>query len=332
MIERLTLDRHTVKPRVLVTRRLPSSAVDLLEEHVEVDMHAGDAALGAEELRARIADKAGLVVLLSDRVDADTINAAPRLKVIANVAVGFDNVDVACARSKGIVVTNTPDVLTDATADLTWALILAVTRRIGEGERIVRRGAWRGWSFEFMLGASLAGKQLGIVGPGRIGRAVGARAAAFGMTVAYASRCPTEWAGATQMSLDRLLATSDVVSLHVPLTEQTRRLIDQRALARMKRTAYLINTTRGTVVDEAALVWALRERLIAGAGLDVFEREPEVHEGLLELENVVLTPHLGSATRETRLAMAELAARNVIAVLGGAPPLTPVLSSRSSSE
>jgi len=223
------------------------------------------------------------------------------------------------------VVTNTPDVLTDAVADLTWALILAVTRRIGEGERIVRAGAWRGWSFEFMLGSSLAGKQLGIVGPGRIGRAVGARAAAFGMSVAYASRRTGDWQGAEPMSLDRLLATSDVLSLHVPLRSETRHLIDQRAFARMKRTAYLVNTTRGAVVDEAALVWALGERLIAGAALDVFEREPEVHPGLLELENVVLTPHLGSATRETRLAMAELAARNVIAVLGGQPPLTPVV-------
>ncbi len=313
-----------MKPRILVTRRLPSSAVELLEEHFEVDMYVGDTALPPAELRDRIADKAGVVVLLSDRLDAATIDAGPQLRIIANVAVGFDNVDVEHARARGIVVTNTPDVLTDATADLTWALILAVTRRIGEGERIVRRGAWRGWSFEFMLGSSLGGKQLGIIGPGRIGRAVGSRASAFGLRIAYASRCPTEWTGAEPMSLDRLLATSDIVSLHVPLTEATRKLIDQRALARMKRTAYLINTTRGAVVDEAALVWALRERLIAGAGLDVFEREPEVHPGLLEFENVVLTPHLGSATRETRMAMAELAARNVIAVLGGGPPLTPV--------
>ena len=291
-------------------------------------MHLGDTGLTREELCSRLADKQALVVLLSDRVDAEVIQAAPELKVIANVAVGYDNIDVAYARSRGILVTNTPDVLTDAVADLTWALILAVTRRIGEGERIVRRGAWRGWSFEFMLGSSLAGKQLGIIGPGRIGRAVGARAGAFGMSLAYASRCPTEWAGAESMSLDRLLATSDVVSLHVPLTDQTRHLIDQKAFARMKRTAYFVNTTRGAVVDESALVWALGERLIAGAALDVFEREPEVHPGLLELEQVVLTPHLGSATRETRIGMAELAARNVVAVLGGEQPLTPVGSGR----
>ena len=316
----------TPRPRVLVTRRLPSSAVELLDGRVELDMHVGDTALTPQDMRARVRDKEALIVLLSDRVDREVIDSAPALRVIANVAVGFDNIDVAHAASRGIVVTNTPDVLTDAVADLTWALILAVTRRIGEGERIVRGGRWQGWSFEFMLGSSLAGKQLGIVGPGRIGRAVGARAAPFGMSLAYASRTPAVWEGAEPMSLDRLLATSDVLSLHVPLRPETRHLIDQRALARMKRTAYLVNTTRGAVVDEAALVWALRERLIAGAALDVFEREPDVHPGLLELETVVLTPHLGSATRETRLSMAELAARNVVAVLGGEPPLTPVLS------
>lgn len=315
----------TSRPRVLVTRRLPASAVDLLEGRVELDVHTGESALTPEEMRVRVRDKDALIVLLSDRVDRTILDSAPALKIVANVAVGFDNVDVAHAASRGVIVTNTPDVLTDAVADLTWALILAVTRRIGEGERIVRAGAWRGWSFEFMLGSSLAGKQLGIVGPGRIGRAVGARAAAFGMSVAYSSRRTGDWHGAEPMSLDRLLATSDVLSLHVPLRSETRHLIDQRALARMKRTAYLVNTTRGAVVDEAALVWALGERLIAGAALDVFEREPEVHPGLLELENVVLTPHLGSATRETRLAMAELAARNVMAVLGGQPPLTPVV-------
>jgi glyoxylate reductase len=291
-------------------------------------MHVGDSGLSAEDLRNRLAATQAVVVLLSDRIDATAIDAAPHLEIVANVAVGYDNIDVSYARSKGIIVTNTPDVLTNAVADYTWALILSVTRRLGEGERLVRRGAWRGWSFEFMLGSSLTGKQLGIVGAGRIGRAVGHRAQAFGMSLAYTSRRPTDWPDAEQMSFDRLLATSDIVTLHVPLTPETRHLIDQRALARMKRTAYLINTTRGPVVDEAALVWALGERLIAGAALDVFEREPEVHPGLMAFENVVLSPHLGSANRETRLAMAELAARNVVAVLGGRPPLTPVGDSR----
>lgn len=291
-------------------------------------MHVGDSGLSAEDLRNRLAATQAVVVLLSDRIDATAIDAAPHLEIVANVAVGYDNIDVSYARSKGIIVTNTPDVLTNAVADYTWALILSVTRRLGEGERLVRRGAWRGWSFEFMLGSSLTGKQLGIVGAGRIGRAVGHRAQAFGMSLAYTSRRPTDWPDAEQMSFDRLLATSDIVTLHVPLTPETRHLIDQRALARMKRTAYLINTTRGPVVDEEALVWALGERLIAGAALDVFEREPEVHPGLMAFENVVLSPHLGSANRETRLAMAELAARNVVAVLGGRPPLTPVGDSR----
>jgi len=313
-----------MRPRVLVTRRLPGAAVAVLEEHADVDMHTGERGLTPAELHDRLHDKQGLVVLLGDRIDAAAMEAGPNLRIVANVAVGYDNIDVAAARERGIVVTNTPDVLTDAVADYTWALILGITRRLGEGERIVRRGDWKGWAFDFMLGSSVAGKQLGIVGAGRIGRAVGARAAAFGMSVAYTSRRPVEWPGATAMTFDHLLATSDVVSLHVPLTPDTRKLIDQRALARMKRSAYLVNTTRGPVVDEAALAWALRERLISGAALDVFEREPEVHPDLLALDNVLLSPHLGSATRETRLGMAELAARNVVAVLGRQAPLTPV--------
>ena len=314
------------RPSVLVTRRLPSSALTTLQEHFDVDMHSGESGLDPAALHQRLAGKQALVVLLGDRIDRAAIEAGTSLKIIANVAVGYDNLDVAFARSRDIVVTNTPDVLTDAVADFTWALILSVTRRLGEGERLVRRGDWRGWAFDFMLGTSLSGKLLGIVGAGRIGRAVGARAAAFGMQVAYHSRREVDWPGAESMSFDKLLATADIVSLHVPLRPETRHLIDQRSLARMKRTAYLVNTTRGAVVDEAALAWALKERLIAGAALDVFEREPQVHEALLPLEQVVLAPHLGSATRETRLAMADLAVRNAIAVLSGHPPITPVVS------
>jgi glyoxylate reductase len=245
---------------------------------------------------------------------------------VANVAVGYNNIDVAACRDRGIVVTNTPDVLTNACADFTWGLILAITRRFGEGERVVRAGHWGGWALDYMLGMELRGKQLGLVGMGRIGRAVAAKAPAFGMNVAYTARTSADVSGAMQMPLDRLLATSDVVSLHCPMTPDTQHLIDQKALARMKRSAYLINTSRGPVVNEAALAWALKERLIAGAALDVYEREPEVHPGLLALENVVLAPHLGSATRETRTAMAELAARNVAAVLRGEPPITAVPS------
>jgi len=223
-------------------------------------------------------------------------------------------------------------VLTEATAEFTWALILAATRRVSEGERLLRRGEWKGWALDFMLGMELRGKQLGIIGLGRIGAAVATRAPAFGMRVAACSLDGAEppWpAGAVpppveMMALQDLLSTSDVVTLHVPLTPSTRRLIDDRALSRMRRSAFLVNTSRGPVVDEAALAAALRERRIAGAALDVYEHEPRVHQGLLGLENVVLAPHLGSATTETRTAMAALAVDNVLAVLSGRPPLTPV--------
>ena len=309
-----------MRPLVLVTRRLPGGAVAALEEHADVDMHTGERGLTPAELHGRLHDKQGLVVLLGDRIDAAAMDAGPNLRIVANVAVGYDNIDVAAARARGIVVTNTPDVLTDAVADYTWALILGITRRLSEGERIVRRGDWKGWAFDFMLGSSIAGKQLGIVGAGRIGRAVGARAAAFGMRVAFTSRRPVEWPGATAMTFDQLLATSDVVSLHVPLTPDTRKLIDQRALARMKRSAYLVNTTRGPVVDEAALAWALRERLISGAALDVFEREPEVHPRLLAAPRTVLLPHIGSASQATRTRMARLACESALAVLDGQTP------------
>jgi len=309
---------------VLITRRLPGAVVRRLEEKCDIDMHRGETPLTPEDLRARAADKDALIVLLPDRIDRAVLDAAPRLKIIANVAVGYDNLDVRHAAQKGVICTNTPDILTDATADLTWALILDVTRRVSEGDRLARAGNWKGWTFEFMLGSGLQGKQLGIVGAGRIGRAVAERARGFGMKVAVTSRRDPDWPDAEFMPLDRLLATSDVVSLHVPLSPETRGLIDQPALARMKRTAFLINTTRGAVVDESALAWALKEHMIAGAGLDVFENEPQINAVLLTLENVVLSPHLGSATRETRTAMADLAVSNVLAVLSGQPPLTPI--------
>ena len=306
-----------MKPSVLITRKLPSAVIARLEPFCDLD-RSDDGGLSHDALIARVAGKQGLISLITDSVDRAVLEAGTALKVVANVGVGFNNIDVAAARERGIVVTNTPDILTDATADFTMALILAVTRRLGEGERMVRRGDWKGWALDQLLGMQLGGKQLGIIGFGRIGRAVAVRAAAFGMTVVHTSRS----GGGT--ALDRLLSTSDVVSLHVPLTAETRHMIGQPELARMKRTGYLINTTRGPVVDEAALAWALKNRLIAGAALDVYEREPEVHPDLLDLENVVLAPHLGSATTETRTAMADLAARNVIAVLAGDPPLTPV--------
>ena len=310
-------------PAILVTRRLPSSILDKLRAVGDVDVYAGDAAIPPGELRTRIAGKRALVCLLTDSIDRSVIDLAPGLNVIANVGAGCDNIDVAHATSRGIVVTHTTDVLTESVADFTWGLIFAITRRLAEGERLVRRGDWKGWALDLLLGTEVRGKQLGLVGVGRIGRAVAARAPAFGMTVAYASPRELDIAGATPMSLDRLLLTSDVVSLHLPLTEETRHLIDKRALTRMKRSAYLINTARGPILDEEALAWALQQHLLAGAALDVYEREPLVHPDLLDLENVLLVPHLASGTTETRTAMADLAVENVLAVLAGRPPLTP---------
>jgi glyoxylate reductase len=311
-------------PNVLVTRRLPSSVISKLEASTTVDLYSGDAAIPPDELRARVADKDALVSLLTDVIDRTVIDAGPTLKVIANVAVGYNNIDIPYARSRGVVVTHTPDVLTESVADFTWAMILAITRRLAEGERVVRRGEWKGWALDFMLGTELKGKQLGLVGVGRIGVAVAARAPAFGMRVVYTEPRDVNLPGAENMSLDRLLNTSDIVSLHVPLTPETRHLIDKKALARMKRSAYLINTARGPVIDEAALAWALQQHLLAGAALDVYENEPAVHPDLLRLDNVLLVPHLASATTETRTAMADLAVNNVLAVLAGKPALTPV--------
>jgi len=313
------------RPLVLVTRNLPSKVISKLEEHCDVDLYVGDKAISRDELLARVAGKHAIICLLTEPIDAAVLDAAgPQLKVVANVAVGYNNIDVDACRARGVVATNTPDVLTNACADFTWGLILAVTRRLSEGERVVRAGKWGGWALDYMLGMELRGKQLGLVGVGRIGCAVADKAPAFGMTVAYTDQRDAGIAGAQQMPLDRLLATSDVVSVHVPMTPETRHLIDQKALTKMKRSAYLINTSRGPVVDEGALAWALKERLIAGAALDVYEKEPEIHPGLMALENVLLIPHLASATIETRTAMADLAVSNVIAVLNGQPPLTPI--------
>jgi glyoxylate reductase len=302
-------------PDVLLTRRIPSSVLAKLEAVCAVDRYEGSELITEDELVRRIAGKAALICLLTDPVTRRAIAAGDRLKVIANIAVGYNNIDLGAARARGIVVTNTPDVLTEAVAELTWGLILAAARRIPEGDRLVRRGEWKGWALDFMLGTELRGKQLGIIGRGRIGKAVAAKAPAFGMKPVFAKH---------DVSLDELLIGSDVISIHTPLTPETTHLIDKRAFARMKRSAILVNTSRGPVVDEEALAWALKEHLISGAALDVYEREPAVHPGLLEMENVVLAPHIASATRETRTAMADLAVDNVLAVLAGRPPLTPV--------
>jgi glyoxylate reductase len=318
------------RPRIVVTRRIPEPALDLLRAAGETWVSPHDRPLGLAELLDAVAGAEAVVTLIHDLVDDDVLDAAgARLRVVANVAVGYDNVDVAACARRDVLVTNTPGVLTEATADLAFALVLMATRRLGEGERYVRSGATWSWSMDFLLGSGLQGKTLGVVGLGQIGRATAQRARAFGMAVAYAGprrADPSVEAGldARYLPLPELLARADVVTLHCPLRPETRHLIDAAALARMKPTAFLVNTTRGPVVDEAALVAALRDGIIAGAGLDVYEEEPIVHPGLLELENVVLLPHLGSATTETRAAMAVLAARNVAAVLRGDAPLTPV--------
>jgi glyoxylate reductase len=313
-----------------VTNRIPAPAVQLLRAAGEVRLDEREEAIPRADLLALVAGAEAILTLLHDRVDEELLDAAgPQLRCVANVAVGYDNVDVAAATERGIVVTNTPGVLDDATADLTLALLLATARRLVEGDRLVRSGRPWTWGMHFMLGTDLRGKRLGIVGLGGIGAKVAGRARAFGMEIAYHSRRPapaevTERLGAERLPLEQLLASSDVVSLHCPLTPETRHLIGAAELERMKPGAILLNAARGPVVDEAALAAALAAGEIGAAGLDVYEREPQVEPGLLGLDNVVLAPHLGSATVETRTAMAELAARNAISVLAGQGPLTPV--------
>lgn len=316
-----------MRSRIVVTRSLPQAGLDILQDAGDVAVCTG---AHGDELSKAVAGADAIVCVLPTKIDADLAEAAgPRLRIVSNVAVGYDNVDLAAMNQRGVIVTNTPGVLVDATADLTLGLMLMCTRRLGEGERLLRQR--QPWSFHmgFMLGSGIQGNTLGIVGLGGIGQAVARRARAFGMRIVYSGRHPVDAAveaelGANFVSLEQLLAESDVVSLHCPLTPETRHVIDDLALTRMKPTAYLINTSRGPVVDEEALARALREGRIAGAALDVFEREPEVYPGLLDLDNVVIVPHLGSATVQTRDAMAELAARNVVAVLAGEEPLTPV--------
>lgn len=316
--------------RAVVTARLPGTAVERLRAAHEVTARDADDPTPREELLDLVRGAEALVTMLVDRVDGELLDAAgPGLRVVANVAVGFDNVDLGACAGRGVTVTNTPGVLTDATADLAFALVLMATRRLGEAEREVRTGEPWGWGMFHLLGTSLQDKAIGIVGPGAIGLATARRARAFGMRVLLHGRSRPDPAVVAELEarvvdLPTLLAESDVVSLHTPLTPQTRHLVGAPELRAMKRTAHLVNTSRGPVVDEAALVEALRAGEIAGAGLDVFEDEPRVHPGLLERDDVVLLPHVGSATFETRAAMADLAADNVLAVLAGRPPLTPV--------
>ena len=311
--------------KILVTGNLPAEVMDPLREKYEVEAHAEDRPMERQQLLSRIGDRDGLLCMITDAVDDELLGRAPRLKMIANMGVGYNHIDIAAATRRGIPVSNTPGVLTDATADLAFTLILAVARRVVEGDRRVREGKFKLWAPFLFLGREVSGKTLGIVGFGRIGRAVARRAAGFGMRVLYHNRSrltPAEEreSQAEYADLNKLLAQADFVSLHVPLSGETRHLIGAAELSRMKPTAYLINTARGPVVDEVALLATLQRGMIAGAGLDVYENEPALTPGLADLPNVVLLPHVGSATLETRTAMAAMAARNLIAGLDGQRP------------
>jgi glyoxylate reductase len=320
-----------VSSRIAVLGRIPDAGIERLREASDaVWVWDSDDPIPDDVRDAQLATAQVVVTLLTNRVDTAFLDAAPNLRHVANVAVGYNNVDVPACTARGVTVTNTPGVLTDATADIGMALILMVTRRLAEGERLIRSGEPWKWGMFMMLGTGLQGRTLGIVGMGAIGEALADRARAFGMQIVYHNRKPVAPAvaerlgGARLLDLDELLATSDVVSINCPYSEATHHLIGVDALARMKPTAYLVNTARGPIVDESALAGALHDGVIAGAALDVFEKEPEVHAGLLDLDNVVMVPHLGSATVETRSAMARLAADNVVEVLAGRSPLTPV--------
>lgn len=309
--------------KVVVTGKIPAGGLARLKAEHDVLAWESDDAISRTELLQMVAGADAIVSLLTEKIDAELLAAAgPQLKSVSNVAVGYNNIDVPACEERGVLVTNTPGVLTEATADIAMALILMSTRRLGEGERVIRaQESWQ-WGMFYMLGMGLQGRQLGIVGMGQIGIATARRAKAFGMNIAYTRRSPLEVDVAKDldakfMSMDELIESSDVLSLHCPYSPATHHLISENQLARMKPTAYLINTARGPIVDEQALVDALKAGQIAGAGLDVFEHEPKVNPGLLELDNAVLIPHLGSATVETRAAMADIAATNALAILAG---------------
>ena len=311
---------------VLVTRKIPGRGVELLRREVgEVDVNPRDRPFTPEELAAEVAGRRGVLCLLSDRIDGHILAAAADCQIFANYAVGFDNIDVAKATRRGILVANTPGVLTDATADISWALIMSVARRIIEGDTLVRSGRWTGWKPAELLGADLVGQTLGIVGAGRIGSAVAVRSRGWSMNILYCDEVRNHKLeaelGATRVEFDVLIRQSDFISVHVPLTEETRGMFGAEQFRAMKESAILVNTSRGLVIDEVALVEALRSGEIAGAGLDTYANEPRLAPGLAELDNLVLLPHLGSATIRTRGKMSEVAAEAIITALrGGLPP------------
>lgn len=315
------------KPKLLSTHVLFEAPRQKLAEHFDVDYWTGEERPSREEFLKRVAGMDALVCLLTEKIDRETLDAAgPNLRIVANVAVGYDNIDVPACSARKVAVTNTPGVLDETTADFAWTLLMAVARRLIEADRLARSGAWTRWNLDQLCGTDVWGKTLGIIGLGRIGRAVARRAAGFGMRVLYynTKRAPAEVEkelNAEYVSRDVLLAQADFISLHVPLNDATRGLMGPAELAKMKRTAFLINTTRGPVVQESALIEALEKGLIAGAALDVFEREPIIPDGLRR-DNVVLAPHLGSASIETRTRMALIAVENAVAFFAGQRPPT----------
>jgi glyoxylate reductase len=316
------------RAKVLATHGLFEAARKILDGECDVEYRTGAMRPTREELMTRIGEKDGLVCLLTEKIDEEVLRAAPTLRIVANVAVGYDNVDVHACTKRGIVVTNTPGVLDETTADLAWTLMMAVARRLGEAEQFARSGEWKNWDLDQLCGTDVWGKTLGIVGLGRIGQAMARRAAGFQMKVIYTGRrrAPQELekaVNAEYRELDAMLGEADFVSLHVPLNAETRGMFDAEKFSKMKRSAFLINTARGPIVHEEDLVRALEKGIIAGAGLDVFEREPSIHPGL-KRANVVLAPHLGSASVETRTKMACMAAKNVVEFFRGQRPANAV--------
>jgi len=318
------------KPKVYVTRRIPEAGLKKLHGLFDVNVHEGQMPPSREELLANVKGVDGLLCLLTDKIDAEVMDAAGKqLKVISNYAVGYNNIDVKAASERGILVTNTPGVLTETTADLAWALLMAIGRRIVESDKYLRAGKWKTWEPQLLLGTDIYGKTLGVIGMGRIGTAVARRAKGFNMkilaTSPEADRKNAEEVGAELVPLERLLRESDFITVHVPLMPETTKMIGEKQFAMMKPTAYLINDARGEIVDEKALVKALKEKRIAGAALDVYEKEPiGADNPLVGLDNVVIVPHIGSASRETRDKMAEMATENVLTALTGKPVPNPV--------
>ena len=314
---------------IFISNVLPREAIALIPREISAEFNDSDQPLPKAELIRRLKGKDGLICHIISTIDEEVLAAAPGLKVVSNVAVGFNNIDVAAARRRGVIVTNTPDVLTETTADFAWALLMAAARRVVEADQFARSGQWTRWQWDLLWGNDVHGKTLGIIGFGRIGRAVARRALGFGMRVLYHDTVRADATAERELKAayaepDALLRDSDFVSLHTLFIPETRHLINERTLRLMKKTAILVNAARGPIIDEAALVKALTEGWIAGAGLDVFEEELKIHPGLLPLKNVTLAPHIASASLDTRLAMATLAVRNCLAVLDGKPPITPV--------